>query len=305
MVNAAGPRRFGYGTFRDFVIGLTAIDARGRTFHGGGRVVKNVAGYDVCKLLVGSLGTLAIVSQVTLKLRPVCESSLLVWVSFADWDEVDLVLECLTTSDTRPVAVDVLAGAAAQEIAGEVGLAADPAPALCVGFEGHSDDVQWQCDRFCDEISGFKPTRVEQLTGDVAGRMWTALTEYGMLTDSPLTFQACVLPSRVSEFLEFVDRAGVAVAAHAANGVVRGHFPDRLASLETVSRLLGELRAAARTHHGHVSVLDCDPAWKHEIPVFEIAPEVSRMMRAVKLALDPDDLLNRHRFFHTAAEKAS
>ena len=68
--NTSGPRRFGCGTFRDYVIGLTAVTADGRVFHSGGRVVKNVAGYDLCKLLVGSLGTLAVVTQLTLKLKP-------------------------------------------------------------------------------------------------------------------------------------------------------------------------------------------------------------------------------------------
>lgn len=51
--NTNGPRRFGAGTFRDYVIGITALTGEGTLFHGGGRVVKNVAGYDVCKLLVG------------------------------------------------------------------------------------------------------------------------------------------------------------------------------------------------------------------------------------------------------------
>ena len=65
--NTSGPRRFGYGTLRDYVIGITALNDEGREFKAGGRVVKNVAGYDLCKLLVGSLGTLGIITQVTLK----------------------------------------------------------------------------------------------------------------------------------------------------------------------------------------------------------------------------------------------
>ncbi|MCA9156305.1 MAG: FAD-binding oxidoreductase, partial [Planctomycetales bacterium] len=68
--NWNGPRRYGYGAVRDFVIGIGAVDGRGRAFKGGGRVVKNVAGYDFCKLLTGSLGTLAVITQVTLKVRP-------------------------------------------------------------------------------------------------------------------------------------------------------------------------------------------------------------------------------------------
>src|SRR5262245_17199545 len=55
--NASGPRRYGYGTLRDYVIGISAVNDEGNEFKAGGRVVKNVAGYDLCKLLVGSLGT--------------------------------------------------------------------------------------------------------------------------------------------------------------------------------------------------------------------------------------------------------
>ena len=66
----SGPRRYGYGTMRDYVIGISAVDGRGTPFKGGGRVVKNVAGYDFCKLLTGSLGTLGVITQVTLKVKP-------------------------------------------------------------------------------------------------------------------------------------------------------------------------------------------------------------------------------------------
>ena len=66
----SGPRRYGYGTLRDYVIGIGAVDGRGVPFKGGGRVVKNVAGYDFCKLLTGSLGTLGVITQLTLKVKP-------------------------------------------------------------------------------------------------------------------------------------------------------------------------------------------------------------------------------------------
>jgi len=75
---ASGPRRYGFGTLRDYVIGITAVDGRGEIFKGGGRVVKNVAGYDFCKLLTGSLGTLGVITQVTFKLKPLVERSVLI-----------------------------------------------------------------------------------------------------------------------------------------------------------------------------------------------------------------------------------
>jgi glycolate oxidase FAD binding subunit len=61
--NWNGPRRYGQGSLRDYVIGISAVDGTGRPFKGGGRVVKNVAGYDFCKLLTGSLGTLGVITQ--------------------------------------------------------------------------------------------------------------------------------------------------------------------------------------------------------------------------------------------------
>src|SRR4029078_4080191 len=73
-----GPRRFGWGTVRDYVIGCSAVDGRGMPFKGGGRVVKNVAGYDFCKLLTGSLGTLGVITQVTFKIKPLPERSAIV-----------------------------------------------------------------------------------------------------------------------------------------------------------------------------------------------------------------------------------
>src|SRR6185295_16370910 len=93
--NASGSRRFGLGTIRDYVIGVSAVDASGRMFKAGGRVVKNVAGYDLCKMLVGSLGTLALITQLTLKLRPLPESTTLLWATFDRLGTIDEVLERL------------------------------------------------------------------------------------------------------------------------------------------------------------------------------------------------------------------
>ena len=97
--NTSGPGRFGHGTLRDYVIGISAVDARGRLFSAGGRVVKNVAGYDICKLLVGSLGTLAVITRVTFKLRPVAESRVAVWCPLETFDQVDHAFKARARAD--------------------------------------------------------------------------------------------------------------------------------------------------------------------------------------------------------------
>ncbi|MFK7779245.1 MAG: FAD-binding oxidoreductase, partial [Gimesia sp.] len=90
--NTSGPKRFSSGTIRDYVIGISAIDGKGNLFKSGGRVVKNVAGYDLKKMLVGSLGTLAVISQVSLNLRPKPETMCMVWFEFDSFANVEQAL---------------------------------------------------------------------------------------------------------------------------------------------------------------------------------------------------------------------
>jgi len=91
-VHAAGPRRFLWGTIRDYVLGFTAIDGTGTAFSAGGRVVKNAAGYDMCKLMVGSLGTLGVITQVTLMVRPLPETTAIVSRGLTDVDAAEDLL---------------------------------------------------------------------------------------------------------------------------------------------------------------------------------------------------------------------
>ena len=96
--NTSGPRRFGAGRPRDQIIGVSFVTSEGAVVKGGGRVVKNVAGYDFPKLLTGSMGTLGIITQMTLKVRPIPEASAIAWVPFADPDARRRALDRLNTS---------------------------------------------------------------------------------------------------------------------------------------------------------------------------------------------------------------
>ena len=98
----SGPRRLGHGAIRDFVIGISAVDGRGVAFKAGGRVVKNVAGYDFCKLLTGSRGGLAVITQVTLKLRPVAEATAFVVCDVPEFVQAEPLLARLGNSRRRP-----------------------------------------------------------------------------------------------------------------------------------------------------------------------------------------------------------
>lgn len=297
-MNSSGPRRFGHGTLRDYVIGVSAVDAQGRPFKSGGRVVKNVAGYDLAKLLIGSMGTLAIITQLTLKLRPLPEASAIVWGAFEEFYDLDVVLERLLTSATRPTLLEALGHDAAREIVAEV-RSELPAgsPVLAIGFEGTQREVAWQVTTVHDELAAFGPREIGAVEGEAAERLRSAFTEFKLFADAPLTFRASLPPSWTVPFLDRAARLGVTVQAHAGNGIVTGHLPDDAVTLVKAESLLEPLRAFVREGHGRLSIVDCPADWKPHLLLWDV-PEASwGLMRRVKQSLDPHDLLNRGRLF--------
>lgn len=299
--NAAGARRYGLGTLRDYIIGISAIDAQGTLFKAGGRVVKNVAGYDLCKVLNGSLGTLGLISQVTLKLRPIPESTRWVWTSFANFETINQALELSLESTTRPVALEVLDASAALEIAAEARtMLPGDGPVLGVAFEGSEREVAWQIEAWQRELRSLQPRQSAMTSGAEVDSLWNALTEFEITAEEPLTFKANLLPSRTTEFLELAAREQISLQAHAGNGIVIGHLPDRVTSAQTAAALLTPLRHFVRQYHGNLVILNSPEAWKQDIPTWG-EPEPSwPLMQKLKDQLDPLHLLNRGRFIFPA-----
>ena len=292
--NTSGPRRFGHGTFRDYVIGISAVDAHGRAIKAGGRVVKNVAGYDICKLLVGSRGTLAIVTQVTLKLRPLAETSALLWCAFDSFAAIDRALERLLTSDARPVAIELLNPASATLIAASSRCELPTTqPVLCLGVEGSPREVDWQLETLRREVAPFDVKSSEVVSEPAAAAaLWQALTEFQTCADDPLTFQANVRPSQCVAFIEQATKLNVAIQAHAANGIVIGQLPESAATVNETTVILNQLRQTTRSGGGNLHVLHCDPEWQPLLPMCGEAEPSWPLMQDLKQKLDPPGLLN-------------
>lgn len=291
--NTHGPRRLGYGTFRDCVIGISAVDASGRLFKAGGRVVKNVAGYDLCKLLIGSRGTLAVLTQVTFKVRPRPPACGGYWFLFEQYGEVENVLERLLTSATRPVALEVLNRPAAELVVHQARLTLpDQGVVLCVVFEGTQQEVAWQLEMLRKEVVPFGVQQLERLEGDTITRVLEALIDFPVCADEPLAFQANLLPSRCLEFAEEAAKLGIAALCHAGNGLVIGQFPDRVATVSEAYKLLSALQEQARRGHGNVVVLHCDPEWQAHLPLCGLPEPAWPLMVRLKQHLDPHGLLN-------------
>ncbi len=291
--NWSGSRRFGCGTMRDYVIGISAIDASGQRFSAGGRVVKNVAGYDLCKLLVGSRGTLAIVSQVTLKLRPIPEETRIVAFGFNSTEQLDAALARLVTSATRPVAIDVSNEPAMQllNIRRTIEKATMPT-LLFVGFEGTQHEVDWQVEAVTSELRPFECPWSQTLSKAESEGCWGSLKEFSIRSASSTTIKAAIPPSRTCELVRLATQAGMAVQAHAGNGIVIGHLPERVSTADQAVAAIKPLGDLVRSCGGHLSVLRAPNEWPALDVVADSWAGSLAWTQRLKRQLDPHNLLN-------------
>lgn len=292
--NTSGPRRFGAGRPRDQILGVRFVTADGTPVQGGGRVVKNVAGYDLPKLLTGSLGTLGVICEMTLKVRPKPEASALVWAGFATADDLDRALERMNTSRTRPIALDVLNGQGARLIGSRRSLPTPPL-VLIAGFEDNAAAVAWQVETVRHELDALE---YHVLNGLDAAPLWTDLTEFQAEALGPLSFVANLRPSAVVPFLNGLDPDRWSAQAHAGNGVVRAHAPGEW-SMEDAAQAIRRHRAEAVQSGGNLVLSRCPTAWKTTLNVWGEPRGDWTLARRLKQALDPGGLMNPGRFIGT------
>ena len=295
--NASGPRRHLYGTARDLLIGVTVVTADGAVVRGGGKVVKNVAGYDLPKLFVGSFGTLGVIVEATVKLRPLPDAERLVAVRFERLQDAGAALRNLLGSDLIPNAVDLLDGPSA----GALGLPAAPAT-LAVGFDGLGEQVDWQVAELATVVvrcGGAKPA-------PLAAETWARLASASRdAFDTPAAVMTLsVLPAVVAETMEHgaqtARKRGLMSAWCAHAGV--GHLTATLCAdaprpdPAPIAAVLEDWRAAARAGGGHASVTWAPLPVKSALPVWDEAGAAGRLMKRIKAQLDPNNLLNPGRF---------
>jgi glycolate oxidase FAD binding subunit len=293
--NTNGCRRYGFGTLRDYVIGISAINDEGHEVKAGGRVVKNVAGYDLCKLYVGSLGTLGIITQVTLKVKPRPEEHALAILT-CDPEQLERLLDPLHGSRTRPVCFDLLNPGAIRSLNSQAGCHLPEGRwAAVVGFEDNTAAVAWQVQQLIQEIGTQWPVDIR--VGRPAEPLWHALVELRTLPEAILTFKANLLSHAVGSFCRQVaaQPEEIRLQAHAGNGIVIGHVVGDL-TLARAQEMLKDLTHQAAAAAGNVVLLNCPPAWKLSLPVWGLPRGDAGLMRAVKEKLDPHKIFNPGRF---------
>ena len=231
--NWNGPRRYGYGTVRDYVIGIHAIDGRGVAFKGGGRVVKNVAGYDFCKLLTGSLGTLGVITQLALKVKPLPEHSVTIVANCPDFETANTLHGRLAQLEVPPVAIDLLVGECASPISNA---ASDDdirtRIALAVRVEGSESEIAWLAEQIQYELWSGGGTNVRRLNASEADALWKQQIEFSdrglreTPDESPLVLKIAVPPSATTAMIAAVHQSdpNCTIQAHAGNGILIARF---------------------------------------------------------------------------------
>jgi glycolate oxidase FAD binding subunit len=295
--NVSGPRRYGSGTLRDYVLGLTTVNDEGREVKAGGRVVKNVAGYDLCKLHIGALGTLGVITQATLKVRPIPEACALVTLG-CDAAGLEALLERLHNSRTRPGCLEVLNTEAASAVAQAANVALPEAAwAAVVGYEDGADAANWQVRQLMQEVLPAGVRGLEARAGAACRSLWQALAEAVDPLDARLSFKANLLSGAVASFCLYAAElsAGLRLHAHAGSGIVYGHFSGDL-TLERLQEMLKGLQDAAEAAQGNLILPRCPPEWKRSLPVWGRPRGDAWLMREVKAKFDPRGLFNPGRF---------
>jgi glycolate oxidase FAD binding subunit len=291
--NVSGARRYGYGTLRDYVLGISAVNDDALEIKAGGRVVKNVAGYDLCKLFVGSLGTLGIITQVTLKLRPLPEETALVSLACLP-EQIDELLTQVHTGRTRPMCVELLNERATRWVHERAGVEAPAGRwSVIVGFDGNADTVKWQVQQIVKEARS--RYIIEAYVNAASRGLWQALLAIREM-DASFAFKANVLASATAEFCRHAESlcADIMLLAHAGNGIVVGQTPEL--SSEQAAVLMDGLRQNAQKQRGSVVITRCPTEWKKAVSVWGPPPQSAWLMRKVKAAFDPKGLFNPGRF---------
>jgi glycolate oxidase FAD binding subunit len=284
--NANGPRRMSYGGVRDLVIGMRMVLAGGEQIKAGGKVVKNVAGYDMCKLFTGSLGTLGIITEVTFKMAPLPEAAATV-LARGGVEAAMRVVDELFASVLQPTAItvtNVLDGPAAD------------AGALAVAAEGFNEAVDRHL-RDIEALAGAAGMEAEVLRGSGHEALWARLRDFPagapQAPEGHGVVRLTVPLGAVAAALEVVRTLPGTPdwVAHAASGASNVRVPAA-----AVPGAFERLASAAQIHRGHVVLLTAPPEVKRGRDVWGPPPPALSLMREIKRQFDPDNLLNPGRF---------
>lgn len=287
--NLNGSRRSYYGSVRDLVIGMKVVLASGEQIKAGGKVVKNVAGYDMCKLFVGSLGTLGIITEVTLRMAPIPETAATL-IASGTLPEVQQFAHELSRSKLLPSAVLLLN--APTSIATALAQSDWRVAVRCEGF------AETVARHLRDATSMAQKIRLATatLTEDDHRQFWDEMRDFPLQADR-FVYRVTLPRSSTAEFIQRIHSRLLAdLHPEIVSDIVMGAVWISLGSDTLAAPWFTKLIDESRTHGGHAMILAGPTNLKKGIDVWGPAPPTLSLMREIKHQFDPEGLLNPGRF---------
>ena len=300
--NASGARRLLYGTARDVVLGLSVAGADGTRSKAGGRVVKNVSGYDLAKLYIGSLGTLAVVHELTVKVHPLPPGEETIGIACAAHDDILPVLNALLRLPLRLNSLELLNTAALAALRTASGAELPDAPycflARLEGEPAVTASQTRQIREALQQLALSPPAVVHGWQPDEQKGLWTALAAQALRPE----FVTAKVGLRITDLAPFCADLESRTAeptwllhAHAGSGIVSVQIPvddDE----ETVLSRIQALDGCVGRCNGHRVIERAPVGVKRRCEVWGPVGDNFAVMQALKTTYDPRRRLNPGRF---------
>lgn len=318
---AGGPRAFKYGTTRRYVLGLEAVLPTGEIVRTGGKVVKNVVGYDLTQLLVGSEGTLAIITEVTLRLIPKPPARATLLASFPSIAHAVAAVSSVVAERVVPAVLELLDRACVDAIADATGTqigATDAGALLLIEVDGFAESVAIESDsvsRICTQQGALDVAHAAN--DDDRERLWTVRRDLSLAlrAQAPvkINHDVVVPRARVPELFTVVQEIGASLGlrmpsfGHVGDGNIHVNIlidPGEVGATERATQAERRLFEAVVSLEGSISGEHGIGFAKAAYLGLELSPDVIALMRRVKRAFDPHGILNPGKIFPSVPESA-
>jgi glycolate oxidase FAD binding subunit len=299
--NDSGPKRLGYGSARDVVVGLKVVYPDGTVIRTGGKVVKNVAGYDMNKLFIGSMGTIGVISEITLKLRPLPKCESLVLLSFQDNRLLELCSFVVKQLDSmlEPAAFELLSPSLAERLTGRKQLT------LAISFEDVENAVVYQENKLKQAVP--KQADVTILRDEKLAQFWMQFYSISPSGHEGPSEQADITVSlkigvKNLDVLQVLKACAELEAQHdlllyAHGGLGHGlcHVVLKGGGSDVLTAIL-ELRSAVGMLNGNVVIKHLPLFLRQTIDTWGAKPDYFFLLEGIKLKIDSLRILNDKRF---------
>jgi glycolate oxidase FAD binding subunit len=282
--NLSGPRRLKAGAARDHILGVNAVSGRGEAFKSGGRVVKNVTGYDLSKLMAGSWGTLAVATDVIFKVLPAAETETTLAIrGLLDEEATAAMALAVGSSAEISSAAHLPEGIAGSVCASSIG--GDAATLLRV--EGFGPSVAYRAAAVKDLLKAAGP--IDEITGDASKALWREIRDCTPFTDGTErpVWRVSMAPSEAHKMTLALRMQTPAEAFYDWQGGLVWLRMQADPEAELLRALVKKFGG------GHATLVRADPSHRASLPVFEPQPPALAALSArLKSEFDPKDLLN-------------